>query len=717
VKTPSEDKEFGIAFGGPIIQDAMHFFLTYEGKRFVTPITVTPGSGPVNVADFLPPDVAAQLGPAQLPFDEDLYFGKLDWEPTDADRFVLSTKVRRETQALNIGTGRAKSQSIETKNNDTRVDLRWQRTADRWFNELLFTYEDVLNAPTPISFGNGAQYTNQLANDALILATGPSTPLAAQHKGQKGPGIQDDLTFKGVSWHGDHTIKTGVKLKRIELTAQDAEDINPQFFYDVNASGTASIPYKVLFTSPVPGLSPEARSKNTQFGVYIQDDWAPNDKLILNLGVRWDYERTPSYLDHVTPANVVAALSSQDPQGPPGQTYAQSLALGGVDVNDYISTGNNRSAYKGEIQPRLGFSYDLNADQRHVIFGGAGRSYDRDLYDYLQLEVTKAALPVNTIFFNVPERPCVPSPTCIPFDPALMAGGLDALHALVVGTNTGQEVDALNNKLKPPYTDQFSLGMRNRVGIWNTSVAVARIIGKNGFAWTLGNRLPNGAFFDNGSQAFGAPIPGFGALLLGNPGIEQRSTQLLLSAEKPFSEESKWGMTFAYTYTNAKHNRNIIERYSFDEPTLADYPFITSNAAPKHRLVATGTFRGPWGFTLAGKATLATPTPQNDSACYLAPGTFFPSGSNCQPSAGTPPDTLGYKSFDLQVTKDFNIGDFGSVYARFDVLNVFNSENFNDYLINWGQNGVPNRDPVRYNPIGNITGVPRTFKLSLGMRF
>jgi hypothetical protein len=51
------------------------------------------------------------------------------------------------------------------------------------------------------------------------------------------------------------------------------------------------------------------------------------------------------------------------------------------------------------------------------------------------------------------------------------------------------------------------------------------------------------------------------------------------------------------------------------------------------------------------------------------------------------------------------------------VLNVFNSDNFNDYIVNWGQNGVSNRDPVRYNPIGNITGVPRTFKMSLGMKF
>src|SRR5688572_26521839 len=36
-KTPSESKEYGLSFGGPIIQDKLHFFLTYEAKRYDTP--------------------------------------------------------------------------------------------------------------------------------------------------------------------------------------------------------------------------------------------------------------------------------------------------------------------------------------------------------------------------------------------------------------------------------------------------------------------------------------------------------------------------------------------------------------------------------------------------------------------------------------------------------------------------------------------------------
>ncbi len=54
------------------------------------------------------------------------------------------------------------------------------------------------------------------------------------------------------------------------------------------ANGTEAIPYQVQFGSPTPGFNPTATSSDKQFGSYIQDDWAVNDHLTLNLGVRWD---------------------------------------------------------------------------------------------------------------------------------------------------------------------------------------------------------------------------------------------------------------------------------------------------------------------------------------------------------------------------------------------------------------------------------------------
>jgi len=114
-QTPSQEKEYGFAIGGPIIQDQMHFFLSYEAKRFDTPITVTPSttSSAFDVIAALPANIRSQFGPAGLPFDEDLYFAKIDWELSDRDRFELSSKVRKEDQTQNVGVGVAASAGMK----------------------------------------------------------------------------------------------------------------------------------------------------------------------------------------------------------------------------------------------------------------------------------------------------------------------------------------------------------------------------------------------------------------------------------------------------------------------------------------------------------------------------------------------------------------------------------------------------------------------------
>jgi outer membrane receptor protein involved in Fe transport len=719
IETPSKDKEFGVAVGGPILKDMLHFFFAYEGKRFNTPITVTPGVTTLNglpINNFLPASVIAQFGPGGLPFNEDLYFGKLDFEPSDFDRIELSVKVRSENQTENLGIAAAASASITVKNDDTRYDLRWVHSADRWLNELLFTHEDAFNQPSATNTGNGSQYIVAADNQRLILATGAADPRATQDKGQRGPGVQDDLTFSDLHWLGDHTVKAGAKFKRIDLTAADAENINPQFSYNVSPAGTDALPYKALFTDPVPGLSPTATSRDDQFGLYIQDDWVQNEHLTWNLGVRWDYEKNLGFLDYVTPPGVVAAFGAQDPNAPAGQTYAQTLAKGGVNINDYISNGSNRKAYTSEFQPRLGFSVDINGDQRHVVFGGYGRSYDRDLYDYLQVEVTKSALPEYTVYFPnaaaTAPNGCFGTP-CVAWNPKYLTG-LSNLQALVASNAAGAEIDAVNNNLKVPYSDQFSVGIRNKLGDWNTSAAVARILSKDGFVFTLGNRYPNGAFFMNGGQPWGNGVPGFGSLIIGNNGIETKTTQLLLSAEKPYTAESHWGATFAYTYTDSSANRDPTQHYAFDEETIRQYPFIVSNAAARHRIVATGSYGAPWGFVVAAKLTLATPLPVDDVACF---GQTYPTGSGCTPISATPQNAFGYRALDLQVTKNFEIANFASVYLRLDGLNVFNFYNYSDTINNWGANGVRNPNPVTYNYAGNINGVPRTLKLSVGAKF
>src|SRR3546814_15641159 len=105
--------------------------------------------------------------------------------------------------------------------------------------------------------------------------------------------------------------------------------------------------------------SPIVNSKNFQFGIYIQDDWEVTDRLTLNLGVRWDYERTPAFLDFVHPADAVNAVS---PANYPNLINAD------YDINDFISTGSERKAFMGAWQPRIGFSSQPYDEARYLRF-------------------------------------------------------------------------------------------------------------------------------------------------------------------------------------------------------------------------------------------------------------------------------------------------------------------------------------------------------------
>jgi len=732
-KVDSQTKEYGFAVGGPIIRDRLHYFLAYEYKDLVVPRTVFPNVNASTFTQFLPADVQALFGPQDVPFEEDLAFAKLSWQATDDDLLDLSIQYRDEVQVDSVGEQRSAAHGRDAINKDERITLRWQRSSNSWLNELLFSLEETQSNPYPRSIGNGITYTvfNRLPSGAVqdewnLVEAGPAGGGDAQVRKQDGWSIVDNLTFPSLTWFGEHTVKTGVSYKDIELIAQDAGAINPQFRFEVTPSGVAANPYRVEFLAPfnVPGQRETVVTDGKQYGFYVQDDWAVNDKLIVNVGVRWDYEKNPAYTDFVTSPAFVAALFADDPDLPGVQPWADRLLASGLNANDFVSTGNNRDDYKDAWAPRLGFSYDLNADERHVIHGGAGRSYDRNLFKLLSLEMSKAALSPVTIYFRNPVtgqchrddgRPC------IAWDPIYLQQGIAALSQIPV-TAGSAELYMLNNDLKMPYTDQFSLGISNQLGDWRTDVTVQRLLAYDGFVFTLINRYPDGTFFQNGSQPWGEPVPGYANTILGNNGIESRNTQVLLSAEKPYSSESRWSLNLGYTYTDAKHNRKLDDNFAFDQPTIDRYPFITVDGIPKHRLVAAGSIDGPWGTVFGMKIVLETPRPMNEVRDY---GARPPDGSSAQPIAITPPGTgsfliggeiWGYRTVDFQATKQFQFGDY-AVSARVNLLNAFDFENYSTFnILSVGSGGQ--LDPeLRVNKFGDSLYVPRTLSFEVSVDF
>ncbi len=719
-KVDTKDMQFGAALGGPIIKDVLHFFVTYEGKRQTTPVVVAP---PAQVdISTIPEEYRSNYGNFNRTFNEDLYFAKIDFSPTSSDLFELSGKIRRESGlAWNNGVS-AKSYAGNIRNNETRGLLRWQHTADTWINDARLSYAKAFWNPTP--YQNGTAITFQTG------VGGPDRPTRAgilnfgaglnyQNKGQEGWTLQDDFTYTGFV---GHTIKLGARADWTTLKTLQFLPYNPHYFYNVDYAGDPdgfndTIPWQLQFGVPVAGSAGgAARSKDFQLGLYIQDDWDVTDRLTLNIGVRWDYEHNPAYLNFVTPPEIVDALLDY-----------HNLDNADYDVRDYISDGNSRKAFTGAFQPRFGFTWDVTEDGRYQLFGGYGRSYNRNQFDFLSLEMLKGTFKSVTFLFdnNDPAHSC--GPQCIPWDPIyLTQEGRDSLATSTTGA--GGEIDIMSNDLKVPYSDQFSLGARGRFGRLRAEIGYTHVESRDGFAFLLGSRYEDGAFFHPGKEGdtarppFGHGVPNYAGPLLGTNGVETNLDTIYLKLNKDYSVASPWSVNVTYTFSLAEENRKFGEHYSLDFPTMDDYPWLRSAGVPKHRVVATGSVDLPLGLMLSGKLLLESPPYIYGIRKADVPDTEnYPGVPVTTEGRNKHPFLLGdlwaIRQLDLALTKYIplnSIYDGARLRLRADVFNVFNTANRTAYV---GNANSPDFGLLQPNNYATGGYPPRTVKFTVGLSF
>lgn len=717
--------QFGGALGGPIIKDLMHFFGTYEGKRIKRPVDFQLGGDVLE--STLPTRYQGLFGQGNTDFTENLYFGKIDLVPTDADLFEVTAKYRDESGRSGGGGLNLQSTQTLTEVDELRLLGRWQHTADSWVNDLRVSYADVSWSPRPAEFSNQSVFR---ASQGIAPAPRTSFGLFTigggsnfQDKGQKGVTVQDDFTYTGLE---NHTFKVGTKVTWVKLNSLQQNLFNAQYTYDVNlVSQTGfndTIPYQVRFGAPSGPGNSVVTSNNFQFGIYAQDDWDVTERLTLALGLRWDYERTPAYQDFVTPQVNIDAVT--------GPGYP-NLKNANYNINDFISDGSNRKAFLGAFQPRIGFSYALDEAKRFTAFGGFGRSYDRNQFDFLQQEVSVGAYQVRTFNFiganSIAEQNCAPTnSTCIAFDPIyLTPEGRAILAASSAGG--GRELRFVDNNLKVPYSDQFSLGFRSKFTGFELEVGYTHIESRDGFVYLLGNRRPDGSFFfDNPASATDTPASpfqftpnGFGSLLIGTNGLETTSDAGYVKFQKRYRTESPWSLDATYTYTNATENRTFGETFSLDYASIDDYPTRRSSGVPRHRFVAAGSVDTPVGITLSSRLTYQSPIYLKGFLQSAAPFTRDLIGVEAQSNG----DRWGLRRVDFAATKYFNLpflADGARVRMRIDVINAFNDRNYTNFNTNAQDSTRTPTSPTIFGERVPGTGInteARTIKLSSGFSF
>jgi hypothetical protein len=705
---PSNKNEFGVSLGGPIQKDAVNFFFAYDGKNIRDSRQVTPKN-----LDKLPggagivPQLATQGGNYVDSFNEHLIFGKVNAELADDRKLTVSSTVRLESdhvpEDLNLS---APGNDKNRQNNEVRIDAlhEWNLGPDL-VSETRFGYQNAywkpqsnLNTPE-IRYKVSAAGTIDSGGDVILTGGSPDN----QVRGQRGFTLAQDLTYAALA---GHVFKGGAKFSLLNYdlsgTSRGVDVVNTL----INTS--TGLPYYDAATGRCTGtnvinngnnsdqckidraLDPTAVSiDNGQIGLYAQDDWDLTSRLQLNLGVRWDVETNMLNNGYVTPADRVAAFNAADTRtfsgqtATPGQTYAQSLAKGGINIGDYIADGNSRKTYLGAIAPRLGASYDIFGEKSTVVFGGYGRSYDRTMANHALDEKQKNA----------------------------QAGG---------------EIWLIRNDFKMPYTDQFSLGVRQAVFMLNVEAVVSQLNGKNQFQWFSGNRDLNGGWATQSSidPLWGGPDK-FGSLILGDFIGETRTRSLMLKVEKPYTRISGWTATVAYTFSDAqtKHREWNDDIFDWTYGRTSDLrPWNPSRLVDKHRLVAAAFADLPWGFVVSGKFTYGSGLPRRVVGCpHADPGACDLVNGG---AVAFQVDSAALKQLDLSLSKRFGAGP-GAFIIRADVLDLFNWTNDSYDTNAWGgivpapgkpvnSLGLDNLDLSK--PIG-IRGPTRTVKLAASYSF
>lgn len=267
-----------------------------------------------------------------------------------------------------------------------------------------------------------------------------------------------------LSWtRGRHLMKFGFDAIRDRLggnsigaTAYGEYDFPGAYTGFGYADFLMGIPQTTELSVP----NPERDLRGTTWGMFAQDQFRFSKSLTFNYGVRWEllgpyyshsgiiYSFDPSNGALVVPNNGVSHINPDFPTNLPIVTASQA----GYPANGLVNFS------KSNIEPRIGFAYNLFGHSTTVIRGGYG-IYTNLVYQPLAEDLLSggpfsgSVQYINTPASKTPGVPIVPLFTFpSPFLPA--------------GTTATQNPNGVNPNLKTPYTQEWNLSVERQFGAW-----------------------------------------------------------------------------------------------------------------------------------------------------------------------------------------------------------------------------------------------------------
>jgi hypothetical protein len=610
-------QQYGGAFGGPIRKDKDFGFFAYEALRERSSISVT------NLA-FQELTLAIPLGavPAHTiatPFDEKRYNGRLDHVFNDKERLYVSYSAQDNRSSNDQSTAQ-----VDTTEGNTTI------------NDLILTNVTLTSILTPKTINNftaGFQYWNNLIRpnvltpyftfpDGVSFGTNLNVPQkSSQHKFQ----FRDDFSRTLAK----HTLRAGVDFVYEPQVGGYFEN-NPTPEFDFFATASTLLTNKALyptgFSSPGAIQASTGTSGDPSFnltpkmiGVYFEDDWRANSRLLLNVGLRYDRDvdtygiakqaisRTHQEIVAASKVNVPTVPLTQTP--PTGVGYTPSLGyLGG----DYTGLPKNDNL---DLSPRVGFSFDVFGNGRFVLRGGYGL-YFGQTFENIPLFMIQQAN--NLVFANTysisckgpTDKTCAPS-NVIPGTNILLSNyryGVDPAPLIPPATfnlaaqSTGRIMDP---SFRNPYTQQINAGIQ--YAVTNHGVVEVEYVQARGLHEDKTVNINPTEYFNGGVRPFSAAFAAAGVPVLGRFGVEKsigRSYYDGLNVNYRQSTYKHFSAVLNYTYAKALafEGNPAAFRNASTNQFLGEFRQPDHGTAPndeRHHLVAAGTISLPYRIEIS----------------------------------------------------------------------------------------------------------------------
>ncbi|MEP2651997.1 MAG: TonB-dependent receptor [Paraglaciecola sp.] len=309
-----EEKTFAATLGGPIIKDKLFFFVSYDKFEGVAPLEDGPaGSGALNEEANITLDDVAQV--SQIVSDvwgfdigdfnkpdtaDEKILANIDWNINN-DHRAKFTYLLTDGNSINEQNGN----NFLASDNILGTSSAWYNRSERVESFIGHVFSDWSeNFSTQVKIANTTQATGQeslngaefpsfavflreVDGDENYLVTGPD-------RFRHGNSLdQEFLNIKFLAEYsaGDHIFKAGFEREEVDVDNLFAQNSEGSYLFDSIddlANATASA---LLYSNAVTNDENDLRAKwGYNFNsVYIQDSWAVNSDLTVDVGLRYDW--------------------------------------------------------------------------------------------------------------------------------------------------------------------------------------------------------------------------------------------------------------------------------------------------------------------------------------------------------------------------------------------------------------------------------------------